>query len=285
MILLDRLRRNFPSAKRQTLKRMVQDRRVLINGVPAARLTQSIQPQDRIVIGSAKKSPQPTLPFPIIFEDEDILVIDKPAGLLTSTVPREPRPTALAAVNRYLRATDPAARVGLIHRLDRDASGVLVFSKNPAAYASLKRQFFHHTVTRIYHAIVSPPPPKDSGRIESRLIERADGTVHSTRQASKGQRAVTDYTIMKRQGDQALLKITLQTGRKHQIRVHLSESGSPIVGDTLYGGKPHNGLQLRAVELAFDHPRTQNRISFFPQESRPRRGGGLSPLVITPFPR
>jgi len=262
MILFDRLRKDFPTAKRQTLKRMVQDRRVLINNIPASKLTQPIQPNDRIEIAQAKKSPRPTLPFPILSEDDDILVIEKPAGLLTSTVPREPRPTALAAITRYLQATAPGAHVGLIHRLDRDASGLLVFSKNRAAYTSLKQQFFHHTVTRIYHAIVSPPPPQDSGRIESRLIERADGTVHSTRQASKGQLAITDYTILKRQKDEALLKIALQTGRKHQIRVHLSESGSPIVGDTTYGGKPHDNLQLTAVELAFDHPRTKKRVTF-----------------------
>jgi 23S rRNA pseudouridine1911/1915/1917 synthase len=262
MILFDRLRKNFPTAKRQTLKRMVQDRRVLVNNVPATKLTQPIRAEDRIVITQAKKSPRPTLPFPIIFEDDDILVIEKPAGLLTSTVPREPRPTALAAVTQYLQETSPSARIGLIHRLDRDASGLLVFSKNRDAYTSLKEQFFHHSVTRIYHATVSPPPRQDSGRIESRLIERADGTVHSTRDVHKGQTAITDYAVLKRQKDEALLEITLQTGRKHQIRVHLSESGTPVVGDTIYGGKPHDKLQLTAVKLAFDHPRTKKRVTF-----------------------
>ena len=172
MILLDRLREQFPTAKRQTLKHMVQSRRVLINNIPAAKLTHPIRPEDRIAIVPEKKGIEPSLPFPIIFEDRDILIINKPAGLLTSTVPRERRPTALAAVTRYLRATDPAAHVGLIHRLDRDAAGLLVFSKNPAAYASLKTQFFHHTVAHIYHALVSPPPKADAGRIDSRLIER-----------------------------------------------------------------------------------------------------------------
>ncbi len=263
MILFDRLQKDFPTAKRQTLKRMVQDRRVLINNIPATKLTQPIQPKDRIELAATKKSPKPGLPFPIIYEDADLLVIQKPAGLLTSTVPREPRPTALAAVTQYLHATSPAARVGLIHRLDRDASGLLVFSKTSAAFASLKKQFFHHTVTRIYHATVSPAPKKDFARIESRLVERADGTVHSTRDATKGQRAVTDYKILEREKDFAQLQVTLQTGRKHQIRVHLSESGTPILGDTVYGGIPHKkGLHLTAVELAFDDPRTQQRRFF-----------------------
>ena len=199
----------------------------------------------------------------IVHEDRDVLVIDKPAGLLTSTVPRERRPTALAMVRRHLELTDPRARPGLIHRLDRQASGLLVFSKNHPAYQSLKRQFFHHTVSRVYHAVVCPPPPKAGGRIESFLVERADGSVHSTKIPGRGQRAVTEFAVVARRGDLALLRVTLHTGRKHQIRVHLSEGGWPIVGDIQYGGKSHRtGLMLAAVELAFDHPRTGKRMVF-----------------------
>ena len=227
MTLQDRLRRDFPTAKRQTLKRMVQNGRVRVNGIAARRLDQTIKPQDRVIVGDTAKEAvaQPRLPFAIIHEDRDILIIDKPAGLLTSTVPREPRPTALAAVREYLRITDPTARAGLIHRLDRDASGLLVFSKNNAAFDSLKKQFFHHTVSRFYHAIVSPPPKKTSGRIESFLVERADGSVHSALRPGRGQKAVTTFDVAKRRGQFALLRIKLHTGRKHQIRVHLSELG------------------------------------------------------------
>jgi 23S rRNA pseudouridine1911/1915/1917 synthase len=264
MILLDRLTKQFPTAKRQTLKRMLQNRRVFINGIPAARLSQLVKPQDVVVVEPAKvAAAMPSLPFPIVFEDRDVLVVDKPAGLLTSTVPREPRPTVLAAVRNYLADSDPAARAGLVHRLDREASGLLVFSKNPRAYESLKRQFFHHTVKRLYHAVVSPPPRSDSARIESFLVEHADGTVHSTRLAGKGKLAITEFSVAKRRGKIALLFVTLHTGRKHQIRAHLSELGSPILGDGQYGAKAHEGgLLLAAVELAFDHPRAGKRISF-----------------------
>ena len=262
MKLLDLLAKKFPAAKRQTLKRMVQDGRVLINGIAAARLDQLVNADDRLVVNSPRKVlPRP--PFPIIHEDRDILVIDKPAGLLTSTVPREPRPTALAALRQYLSLTDPTARLGLIHRLDRDASGLLVFSKNHRAYESLKRQFFYHTVSRVYHAVVSPPPAKAAGRIESFLVERADGSVHSTKIPGRGRRAVTEFIVTNRRENLALLRVTLHTGRKHQIRVHLSESGFPILGDVQYGGKEHpNGLMLAAVELSFDHPRTGKRVAF-----------------------
>jgi 23S rRNA pseudouridine1911/1915/1917 synthase len=254
MHLLDRLIQEFPKAKRQTLKRMVQSGRVTINGIKAANLKQPIQEKDTLRIDSPKKSQPAPLPFPVVYEDDDIIVIDKPPGLLTSTVPREPRPTALAALRER-------GRIGLVHRLDRDASGLLIFSKNSRALASLKRQFFHHTATRIYEAIVSPPPKQDQGRLESVLIERADGTVRST--TAKGPRAITHFEVIRRAQGQAHLRVILETGKKHQIRAHLSEMGSPILGDSLYGGKPNSaGLLLAAIELQIDHPRTAKRMTF-----------------------
>src|SRR4051812_44604165 len=175
----------------------------------------------------ARKAPDVT----IIHEDADVLVIDKPGGLLTSTVPREKLPTALAMVREHLAETDPRARAGLIHRLDRDASGLLVFSKNQPAYDSLKTQFFKHTVERVYTAVVHGVPDPPRGRIESRLIERADGSVHSTTRHAAGQRAITDFQLVRSADDTSVLQVTLFTGRKHQIRVHLGERGHPIVGD------------------------------------------------------
>jgi 23S rRNA pseudouridine1911/1915/1917 synthase len=255
MLLVDRLLQQFPTAKRTNLKRMVQSGRVTVNGIKAANLKQPVSEGDKIRVDAAAKPEKESLPFRIVYEDDDIIVIDKPAGLLTSTVPREPRPTALAALRKR-------GHVGLIHRLDRDARGLLIFSKNSRALASLKRQFFHHTVTRIYQATVSPPPKQTEGRLESVLSERADGTVHSTR--GKGPIAITHYQQLRPEGDRAVLRVTLETGKKHQIRVHLSEMGSPVVGDLLYGGKPHAGgsLLLAAVELHVDHPRTGQRMIF-----------------------
>jgi RluA family pseudouridine synthase len=204
-------------------------------------------------------------PLKIVHEDRDILVIDKPAGLLTSTVPREKRPTALALVREHVAASDPRARVGLIHRLDRDASGLLVFSKNHEAFRSLKQQFFKHTVDRTYMTVVHGKLNPPRGQIESRLVELPDGSVRSTRRADAGERAISEYQVIRTSGDLSLVRVTLLTGRKHQIRVHLSERGAAILGDPVYApvDSPRaSRLLLMAAELAFDHPGTHKRMYF-----------------------
>ena len=264
-ILLEWLIEKYPTAKRQTLKRMVQAGRVTVNGRPAATLKDSLSETDLVAVDSAEKTPTHAPPHDlrIVFEDDDILVLDKPAGLLTSTVPREPRPTLWAKAQKYMESTNPKARVGLIHRLDRDASGLLVFSKNEPAYQLLKAQFFKHTVHREYTAIVHGIPQTPAGRIETRLVERADGTVHSTRQTGKGQVAITRYEVLKSQAKQSLLRVVLETGRKHQIRVHLSERGWPIVGDKVYGREDTaRRLMLAATMLTIRHPRDEKEMTF-----------------------
>ena len=280
--LLHWLAARYPASKRQTLRRMLQAGRVTINGRPARKANQPLAPDDRVEVLPAAARPAAPAPrrFRIVYEDADVLVVDKPPGLLTSTTPREPRPTLLAAVRDYLESTGPArgrrVRLGLIHRLDRDASGLLVFSKTHDAYLSLKHQFFEHTVERVYTAVVQGVPNPAKGRIESRLVERADGTVYSTRRPGEGEPAVTDYEVVETRGGRSLVRVTLHTGRKHQIRAHLSERDTPIVGDTMYGGRdvakasgkvttnqpPPRRLMLAATQLSFAHPRSGQRLTF-----------------------
>ena len=261
------LRALFPTAKNQTLKQMVAEGRVSVNRIRAKKLSQPLAPGDDVHVNQRPSRPkQPSkvslAPLKLLHEDEDVLVIDKPPGLLTSTGPREKRPTALAIVREYVRATSPKGRLGLIHRLDRDAGGLLVFSKSDLAYQSLKTQFYKHTVERVYQAVVRGTPNPKKGRIDSRLVERADGTMRSTDEHAQGERAITDYEVVEQRKGQATLRVTLHTGRKHQIRLQLSERGWPIVGDVVYGEGEPGGLQLRAIRLAFDHPRTGRRITF-----------------------
>jgi 23S rRNA pseudouridine1911/1915/1917 synthase len=266
--LMDWLARHYPTAKRQTLRRMVQAGRVTINDIPARRVDHPIAPGDRVASRDQPAAPTAAparLPFGIVYEDADLLVVNKPPGMLTSTVPREPRPTLLGHVRDYLKATDPAARPGLIHRLDREASGLLVFSKSDRAYQSLKTQFFNHAVDRHYAAIVHGVPRDPAGRIETHLVERTDGTVHTTRQIGRGMLAVTEFTVGETSKNRAVLRLKLHTGRKHQIRVHLAERGHAIVGDRIYGPPaktPAPRLMLAATHLGLTHPRTGKRVDF-----------------------
>jgi 23S rRNA pseudouridine1911/1915/1917 synthase len=266
-LLLDLLAQRFPAAKRTTLKRMVQVGRVTVNGVKAHKLKQSLQPTDRLDVLDHGPLPQRSAdPLKIIHEDADVIVVAKPAGLLTSTVPREKRPTALAILCRYLAAGEPSSHIGLIHRLDRDASGLLVFSKHHEAYRSLKEQFFTHAVERVYTARVTGVPNPRSGRIDSRLVELPDGSVRPTQRLDRGVRAVLEYEVIDDDRKTSLLRVTLLTGRKHQIRAQLAARGHPVVGDATYGqpspDAQRRGLLLVATRLAFNHPRTGLRVSF-----------------------
>lgn len=267
--LLDHLSQLYPTAKRITLRRMLADGRVRVGGAVVRSAKHPVEPTDAIEVLQQPATPAraaraPSLaPLESIHEDDELLIVNKPAGLLTSTNPREKRPTALAIVQEFYASERRRVRVGLIHRLDRDASGLLVFSKTNDAYESLKSQFFHHTVDRIYLAIVEGALNPRSGRIETSLIERADGSVRVSKDLHEGQRAVTEYeTLRQTPGKRSLVRVRLHTGRKHQIRAHLSARGAPIVGDTMYGKNPGPHLMLCAVQLAFDHPRTTQRMKW-----------------------
>jgi RluA family pseudouridine synthase len=202
-------------------------------------------------------------PLRVVYEDADVIVVNKGPGLLSSTVSGERRPTILAQVRDHV-AGDRRAHIGVIHRLDRDAAGVLVFSKNQAAFESLKAQFLHHTVNRQYQAVIHGKIDPPEGSITSRLVEYADGTVHSTSRVDKGQLARTDYKTLASAKNRTLLLLTLHTGRKHQIRVQLNDRGHPIVGDRVYGPQPPvvGPMRLVAVRLELDHPRTAKRMVF-----------------------
>ncbi|MBA2707009.1 MAG: RluA family pseudouridine synthase [Gemmatimonadaceae bacterium] len=256
----------FPNSSRSTLKRLVLAGRVTLNGRRVRKLTEGVRESDQLKVADRARPVESSdllEPLERIFEDQDLLVVHKPPGLLTSTGPRETRPTALAIIQKYLAEHDRDARAGLIHRLDRDASGLLVFSKNELAYESLKTQFFRHTVQRIYLALVHGSPKPVKGRIESQLVEYADGTVHSTKATGRGQRAITEYEVLRVHRHVAEVRIRLETGRKHQIRAHLAQREWPILGDPIYGRKDSaRRLMLAAVELQLDHPRTSERMTF-----------------------
>jgi len=200
----------------------------------------------------------------ILYEDRDILVVDKPAGLLTVGTDREKARTAYFALTDYVRkgAAKSRNRIFIVHRLDRDTSGVLVFAKTAEAKFCLQGRW--DETKKRYLAVVHGKCEKRSGTITTYLAENSAHGVYSTADTKKGKLSHTAYTVLKETKDLALLDVELLTGRKHQIRVHLADRGHPVVGDKRYGraNTPHRRLALHARSLSFRHPVSGEELTF-----------------------
>ncbi len=200
----------------------------------------------------------------IIFEDDNIVVADKPEGLLTMATDTEKTKTAYALLRAYLNAKRPAEKLFIVHRLDREASGLLVFAKTITAKEKLQDQFKDHSAGRKYVALVEGRIEKSDFTIRSFLAENSAYRVYSTKKTKLGKLAVTHVHVLKRNPTTTLIEVRLETGRKHQIRVHLAENGHPIVGDKNYGSRtnPFRRLALHAARLEFAHPGTGKLMKF-----------------------
>jgi RluA family pseudouridine synthase len=200
----------------------------------------------------------------ILYEDRDIIVIDKSAGLLTTKAPYEKQRTAQQILTNYVRKgnSKSTAQVFAVHRLDRETSGVLVFAKSYKAMEILKKQW--KDTTKKYIAVVHGILPEKSGIITSYLTENEDYEVSSIDDPKKGELAKTKYRVIKEAKRVSLLEIELLTGKKNQIRVHLSEQGHPVVNDDKYGrkGKIAGRLALHSRCLSFNHPFSSKRLTF-----------------------
>lgn len=264
MNLLDTLATLFPDSSRTTLRQLLQHGRVRVNGEVEKDAKREIAEDEEVDV--SQKAVNIALPstLGLLYEDNDLLVVLKSAGLLTVATEREKATTAQAHLNTYLKQKGEC-RVHVVHRLDRETSGVLVFAKNLETRDRLKDKFAAHDVDRVYVAIVEGYVDPIRGTIESHLRERRDLKMVSADESHpEAKRAVTHYRTIARAHDCSVLEITLETGRKNQIRAHLSEKGHPVVGDTMYGGKtnPLGRLGLHAKLLGFVHPTTGKKLSF-----------------------
>lgn len=269
--LMDWLAARYPHAKKTTLREMVEYKRVRINGETAKSVRQAVRPTDQVDVVDASAVPMKphrlSEGLKIVYEDADILIVLKPTGLLTSTDAQEKRATVLEILTDYVKRNNHKAQIHLVHRLDRDASGLLVFARSHTALASLKKQFFYHTVSRQYDVIVHGTPKQASGHLENLLLENTmTGEVKVTKDLKAGQLAIMDYQLIttSRSKKFAHLRCTLQTGRKHQIRAQLKALGHVVCGDPMYGrgDEPPGRMALHATHLTLDHPRTKKRVAF-----------------------
>lgn len=219
------------------------------------------------------------IPLHIIYEDSHVLVIDKQQGLVVHPGAGNPGGTlANALVHRYgerffsVEETDDEdedtlVRPGIVHRLDKDTSGVMVIALDRESHQSLAAQFKARTVEKHYIAIVCGQPPREKGRIETTLVrDKRDRKRFATGSQGEGKVAVTEYRVLHRFGTHALVRVRLLTGRTHQIRVHMRHIGCPILGDAIYGRTDvrfkESDMMLHALSLALDHPFTGARMRF-----------------------
>jgi 23S rRNA pseudouridine1911/1915/1917 synthase len=200
----------------------------------------------------------------VIYEDRSVIVVDKPPGLLTMGTDSEKLNTLYAMLRAHANSRRPPERIFIVHRLDREASGLLVFAKTIEAKQYLQDQFKDHSAGRQYVAVVEGQVQPDRFTIKSHLAENAAFRVYTTRKTSAGKLAITHVRVLSRSAKTSLLEVRLETGRKHQIRVHLAERGHPIVGDKVYGSRlnPIKRLALHGRHLEFRHPETHELMKF-----------------------
>jgi 23S rRNA pseudouridine1911/1915/1917 synthase len=237
---------------------------VLVDGAPRPKNHRVVAGQVVSVAAEAGAQPAqaPTPEFEVVYEDADLLVVDKPPGLVTHPAPGHRGVTLAEALSGRAAGGPDPARAGIVHRLDRDTSGLLVVAKTEEAYAALSDQLRARGVRREYLALVAGHPEAESGTIDAPIgRDRSRRTVVSTR-SDRPREAVTRFEVIERLPATTLLRVTLDTGRTHQIRAHLAAIGHPVCGDPQYTGRTSGrelGLErqfLHAQRLMFRHPRS-----------------------------
>ncbi len=255
--LLEFLLSSMPGKNRNIIKAILRDRQVSVEGKAVTQFDHLLKAGQEVKV-RWEKIPLNQLyqGIQIVFEDRDLIVIDKPAGLLTVATDTEKRKTAYSILSAYVKKRDLDNKIFVVHRIDRETSGLLLFAKSEEIKDILQGTWMSTITERVYVAVTEGPVEPTEGVITSWLTESAAFKVYSSQNPQQGKKAVTHYKTAKSNREYALLKVSLETGRKHQIRVHLQDIGHPVVGDKKYGStvNPFKRLGLHAQVLAFTHP-------------------------------
>jgi len=277
------------NATRNKVQEGIKDGLVLVNGKPE-KPSYNMQPGDVIHITLPKPRPPEaraeSLDLDIVFEDEDLIIVNKPSGMVVHPAFGNWTGTLVNGLLHHAEQlselNDPDIRPGIVHRIDKDTSGLLVVAKNDNAHSRLASQFAQHSIQRTYWAIVWGTPP-ESGTFSANIgRSKKDRKIMTIVDPEEGKRAITHFKVIQYFDHLALIEVSLETGRTHQIRVHFANNGFPVLGDRIYGGDsvrfgPNNGARktmfenifqhlnrqcLHAKTLGFKHPRTEESVLF-----------------------
>ena len=260
----------LPGLTRSAAARLIETGQVLVDGKPARK---SARLAGRETVEVTLPDPEPAdalpqdIPLDVVYEDNDVIVVNKPSGLVVHPAPGHPDGTLVNALLHHcggsLSGVGGELRPGIVHRIDRDTSGLIIAAKNDAAHQALAAQLADHTLARTYEAVVVGALREDGGTVDA-PIGRCLSDRKKMAVVPNGKRAVTHWEVLERFPGYTYVRCRLETGRTHQIRVHMAHLGHPIYGDTVYGGKkPVPGLTgqcLHAVGLRFVHPRTGETV-------------------------
>jgi 23S rRNA pseudouridine1911/1915/1917 synthase len=259
------LMEKLPGQSRNNIKSLLTHRQVKVEGQVVSQYNHLLKPGQEVLVNWALvRDKEAEKSFRIIYEDADIIVIDKPAGLLTIATDAEKERTAYHQLTDYVQIQNPDQRIFIVHRLDRDTSGVMLFARNEAVKKMFQDNWKELMIERAYIAVVEGRLDKKEGTVKSWLLETKTKLMYSSARPGAGLEAITHYKVLMDSSRYSLLEIRLETGRKNQIRVHMQDMGHSIIGDKKYGAKtnPIGRLGLHASILAFRHPVTNEMMRF-----------------------
>lgn len=263
--LLDFLIGAMPQRKRTAVKNLLGHNQIAINGIPTTQFDMPLKEGDEVKANLTREFRVfYNRRLKLVYEDDDIIVVNKGYGLLSMGTDKIKEGTAYSILREYLKWQNPRNMLFIVHRLDRDTSGLMVFAKTQEAKDKLQHNWNNMVISRKYLAVVEGKPEPEEGEVRSYLAENSRFEVYSTDKPEEGQLAVTRYRTLRSRNGYSLMEVSLDTGRKNQIRVHMKDLGHPIAGDRRYGAKssPIHRMALHAQTLRFIHPITRKDMNF-----------------------
>ncbi len=263
--LMQCLEAKLTDHKRTSIKALMKYNQVALNSMPTSQFDQPVHTGDTLSVNFTRPFVVFSHPrIKLVYEDNDIIVINKGSGILSVSTDNVKDGTAYSILRDYLKKKDPRLMLFVVHRLDRDTSGLMMFAKNVEAKEAMQHNWNNMVLGRRYVAVVEGKVEQEEGVVKSYLAETSQFEVYSTQNPDEGQLAITRFKRLQCNNGYSLMELSLDTGRKNQIRVHMKDLGHPIVGDRKYGAKasPIHRLGLHARTLHFAHPVTKKEMLF-----------------------